>query len=72
MKIPVTVFITTDKEGHVSGVIADSQGIGYMTSNLSCINGIWRATFEIEGDVDKTPSLSAWVVDDVQAQTRLG
>lgn len=72
MKIPVTVFITTDKEGNVKSVIADSQGVGYMTSNLSCVNGIWRAAFEIEGDADTTPALGVWAVDDVQAQTRLG
>ena len=72
MTNPITVFITTDKEGKVQSVIADSQGVGYMTSNLSCVNGIWRATFEIEGDVDTTPALGVSVADNVQAKTRLG
>ena len=72
MKIPVTVFITTRDDGSVELAQADSQGVAYSPTVTTKVNGIHKFVFDIEGDVDKTPSLSAWVVDSVQAQTRLG
>lgn len=72
MKIPVTVFITTRDDGSIELAQADSQGVGYFPTVITKVNGIWKFVFEIEGAPDTSPALGVWVVDGVQAQTRLG
>lgn len=68
MTIRVTVFV----EGEVTDWQAVSQGVTYRPVEQAKVNGLHRATFEIEGDEDMAPSFSVSVSDGVGVGERLG
>lgn len=68
MTIRVTVFV----EGEVMDWQAVSQGVTYRPVEQAKVNGLHRATFEIEGDEGTIPTLDILVSDGVGVGERLG
>lgn len=57
------------KLGYIELVV---HGISYGPAAISRMNGEYKCLFEVETEPDTAPALGLSVVDDVQAQTRLG
>lgn len=72
MKINVTFFVHVTPEGKVAFSKAHSQGVDYLPDDESIVNGIYKATFAIEGEQDKTPAVAVWAFDGVGTGERLG
>lgn len=48
------------------------QGISCKPVEISSVNDLYRCTFEVTTEPDKTPTLPIWVVDGMNVGERLG